>query len=153
MIKSPSQMQGYYNDPERTAAVVKEGWYDTGDIGTLDADGFLIITDRLSRFSKMGGEMVPHGKIEEEIHAVLGHHQAVVVSLTDASKGERLGVLFVSDTLTPDALYQALKDSARLPNLWLPRPDAMIKAEEIPLLPTGKTDLKKARALVIEACT
>jgi len=152
MIKSPSQMQGYYNDPDRTAAVITEGWYDTGDIGTIDPDGFLIITDRLSRFSKMGGEMVPHGKIEDQIHAVLGHHQAVVVSLPDATKGERLGVLFVSDTVTPQALYQALKDTARLPNLWLPRPDALIKAEDIPLLPTGKTDLKKARSLVIEAC-
>jgi acyl-[acyl-carrier-protein]-phospholipid O-acyltransferase/long-chain-fatty-acid--[acyl-carrier-protein] ligase len=89
-------MQGYYNDPDRTAAVIKEGWYDTGDIGTIDPDGFLIITDRLSRFSKLGGARVPHGKIEDQIHAVLGHHQAVVVSLPDASKGERLGVLFVS---------------------------------------------------------
>jgi hypothetical protein len=61
-------------------------------------------------------------------------------------------VLFVSDAFTPEALYQALKDTARLPNLWLPRPDALIKAEEIPMLPTGKTDLKKARALVMDAC-
>ncbi len=149
MIKSPAQMQGYYNDPERTSAVIKGGWYDTGDIGTRDADGFLIITDRLSRFSKLGGEMVPHGKIEEEIHTLLGHHQAVVVSLPDAIKGERLGVLFVSDTQTPDMLYHALKDRGRLPNLWLPKPDAMVRGDEIPLLSTGKTDLKKARALVM----
>ncbi len=149
MIKSPAQMQGYYNAPERTAAVMKGGWYDTGDIGTIDPEGFLMITDRLSRFSKLGGEMVPHGKIEEEIHTLLGHHQAVVVSLPDANKGERLGVLFVSDTQTPDMLYQALKDRSRLPNLWLPKPDAMVRGDEIPLLPTGKIDLKKVRALVM----
>jgi acyl-[acyl-carrier-protein]-phospholipid O-acyltransferase/long-chain-fatty-acid--[acyl-carrier-protein] ligase len=148
-IKSPSQMQGYYNDPDRTASVMKDGWYDTGDIGKLDPDGFLIITDRLSRFSKMGGEMVPHGKIEEEIHAVLGDHQAVVVSLPDASKGERLGVLFVSETLTPETLYEALKKTGRLPNLWLPRPDAMVKTDTIPLLSTGKMDLRTARGMVV----
>ncbi|MFM7630991.1 MAG: MFS transporter [Alphaproteobacteria bacterium] len=150
-IKSPAQMQGYYNDPERTAAVMKDGWYDTGDIGKIDPDGFLIITDRLSRFSKIGGEMVPHGKIEEAIHDLLGHHQAVVVSLPDANKGERLGVLFVSDDVTPEGLYQALKDRDRLPNLWLPRADAMVRGDEIPLLSTGKTDLKKARAMVLAA--
>jgi acyl-[acyl-carrier-protein]-phospholipid O-acyltransferase/long-chain-fatty-acid--[acyl-carrier-protein] ligase len=150
-IKSPSQMQGYYNDPDRTAAVMKDGWYDTGDIGKLDPDGFLIITDRLSRFSKMGGEMVPHGKIEEEIHAVLGDHQAVVISLPDASKGERLGVLFVSETLTPETLYEALKNTGRLPNLWLPRPDAMVKTDTIPLLSTGKMDLRTARALIVKS--
>ena len=65
-------MQGYLNRPEKTAEVLKDGWYTTGDLATLDSDGFLTITDRLSRFSKIGGEMVPHVKVEEALQRSAG---------------------------------------------------------------------------------
>ncbi len=60
LLKGPSMMAGYLNQPDRTAEVLRDGWYVTGDIATMDEDGFITITDRLSRFSKIGGEMVPH---------------------------------------------------------------------------------------------
>jgi acyl-[acyl-carrier-protein]-phospholipid O-acyltransferase/long-chain-fatty-acid--[acyl-carrier-protein] ligase len=63
-VRGPNVMVGYLNRPEKTAEVLKDGWYNTGDIATVDEDGFLRVTDRLSRFSKIGGEMVPHIKIE-----------------------------------------------------------------------------------------
>ncbi len=72
LIKGPNIMQGYLNRPEKTAEVLKDGWYTTGDLATLDSDGFLTITDRLSRFSKIGGEMVPHVKVEEALQRSAG---------------------------------------------------------------------------------
>ena len=70
LVKGPNVMQGYLDKPEKTAEVLRDGWYTTGDIAAEDEDGFLTITDRLSRFSKIGGEMVPHIKIEESLHEV-----------------------------------------------------------------------------------
>ncbi len=71
-VKGPQVMVGYLNRPEATAAVIRDGWYTTGDIGLVDADGFLKITDRISRFSKIAGEMVPHLKIESAIVEITG---------------------------------------------------------------------------------
>src|SRR5678816_2873969 len=67
LVKGPNLMAGYLNQPERTAEVMRDGWYVTGDIASIDEDGFIFITDRLSRFSKIGGEMVPHLKVEEAV--------------------------------------------------------------------------------------
>ena len=72
VVKGPQVMAGYLNRPEATAKVLKDGWYTTGDLGYVDADGFLKITDRLSRFSKMAGEMVPHGAVEAAIREATG---------------------------------------------------------------------------------
>ena len=72
LVRGPNVMQGYLGKPEKTAEVLRDGWYVTGDIASLDEDGFLEITDRLSRFSKIGGEMVPHIKIEEKLHELAG---------------------------------------------------------------------------------
>lgn len=142
-IQSAAVMQGYWGQPDLTATVVREGWYDTGDIGYVDNDGFIHITDRLARFSKIGGEMVPHGKVEAAIDAILGDRCSVVLSLPDAKKGERLGVLYVSDALEPAELADRLQQSG-LPSLWIPRRDAMARVAELPLLATGKVDLRTA---------
>src|SRR5208283_1977289 len=72
LVRGPNVMLGYLNRQEKTAEVLRDGWYNTGDIATVDEDGFLRITDRLSRFSKIGGEMVPHIKVEEKLHELLG---------------------------------------------------------------------------------
>ena len=71
LVYGPNVMQGYLDRAEATAEVIKDGWYVTGDLAKLDEDGFITITDRLSRFSKIAGEMVPHQRIEEEIQSVL----------------------------------------------------------------------------------
>jgi acyl-[acyl-carrier-protein]-phospholipid O-acyltransferase/long-chain-fatty-acid--[acyl-carrier-protein] ligase len=146
LIKSPAQMRGYIGDAETTAAAHQDGWYITGDIVKLDADGFIHITDRLSRFSKIGGEMVPHGKIEDTIERILGEKAAVVVSLSDAQKGERLCVLLASTALSPAELVSKLKESD-MPNLWLPRAEMIFVIEALPLLSTGKIDLRGCKEI------
>ncbi len=123
MVRGPNVMKGYLNQPEKTAQVLKDGWYTTGDIAAMDEDGFITITDRLSRFSKIGGEMVPHIKIEGKtpgtIRSVEKHF--VVTAVPDEKKGERLVVLH---TLTPEEVSPLIEQlsSSGLPNLWLPAP-------------------------------
>jgi acyl-[acyl-carrier-protein]-phospholipid O-acyltransferase / long-chain-fatty-acid--[acyl-carrier-protein] ligase len=143
-------MSGYLNAPERTAEVVRDGWYVTGDIARLDEDGFIFITDRLSRFSKIGGEMVPHTKIEDAINEILGEPACAVTAVPDVSKGERLIAFYTRPDLAPDALCERLSQTS-LPKLWIPKRDNLIQIDAIPTLGTGKTDLKllKRRAMEI----
>jgi acyl-[acyl-carrier-protein]-phospholipid O-acyltransferase/long-chain-fatty-acid--[acyl-carrier-protein] ligase len=114
----------------------------------MDEDGFIFITDRLSRFSKIGGEMVPHIKIEERLHelANVSIQTFAVTSLPDEKKGEKLMVLH---TLSESALAEVLEKlaSTDLPNLWKPKKDQFIAVPAIPILGTGKTDLRKVRDL------
>jgi acyl-[acyl-carrier-protein]-phospholipid O-acyltransferase/long-chain-fatty-acid--[acyl-carrier-protein] ligase len=147
-------MQGYLDRPEQTAAVLRDGWYDTGDIAALDEDGFLRITDRLSRFSKIGGEMVPHIKVEETLHDLAESAEQVfaVTALPDDRKGERLVVLH---TLPETALVRCLArlGAADLPALWKPRPDQFLRVPAFPYLGTGKLDLRRLRQMAAEAAS
>jgi len=150
-VRGPNVMQGYLNRPEKTAEVLREGWYNTGDVATMDEDGFLRITDRLSRFSKIGGEMVPHIKVEETLQDLAGatEQSFVVTSVPDEKKGERLIVLH---TLSEDKLEAALERLSKsdLPALWRPRRDQFVRVERLPYLGTGKIDLRKTRELALE---
>ena len=94
---------------KRRREVLRDGWYVTGDIAAIDEDGFLQITDRLSRFSKIGGEMVPHIKVEEKLHELAGATEQtfVVAGVPDEKKGERLVVLH---KLTDEQLRRAWKN-------------------------------------------
>lgn len=151
LVKGPNVMQGYLGKPEKTAEVLQDGWYVTGDIASEDEDGFLTITDRLSRFSKIGGEMVPHVKVEERLHELVGatERKFVVTSVPDDKKGERLVVLHI---LRPDELKIVLDQlpHSGLPNLWTPRPNQFFTVEELPHLGTGKLDLRRIRELALE---
>jgi len=151
LVRGPNVMQGYLNRPEKTAEVLRDGWYNTGDIATVDEDGFLRITDRLSRFSKIGGEMVPHIKVEEKLQELAGaaEQMFVVTAIPDEKKGERLIVLH---TLAEEKLEECLKQFAKsdLPALWRPRADQFVRIETLPYLGTGKLDLRKARELALE---
>jgi acyl-[acyl-carrier-protein]-phospholipid O-acyltransferase/long-chain-fatty-acid--[acyl-carrier-protein] ligase len=151
LVRGPNVMQGYLGKPEKTAEVLREGWYATGDIGALDEDGFLTITDRLSRFSKIGGEMVPHVKVEETLHeaAELTEQSFVVAGVPDRSKGERLVVLHtLADEQLPE-IYEKFSHLG-LPNLWVPRLNQFFRIDAIPVLGTGKLDLRKIRSLAME---
>jgi acyl-[acyl-carrier-protein]-phospholipid O-acyltransferase/long-chain-fatty-acid--[acyl-carrier-protein] ligase len=153
-VKGPNVMKGYLNNLEKTQEVIKEGWYTTGDVAQMDKDGFIIITDRLSRFSKIAGEMVPHIKIEEAIHQALGSTEqvAVVTSVPDERKGEKIIVLHTVD-IDQSKLIDQLKGLG-LPNLWIPDKEMFFKIDAIPLLGTGKLDLggikQKAKKIVRE---
>ncbi len=148
LVRGPNVMQGYLNKPEKTAEVLKDGWYNTGDIATIDEDGFVRITDRMSRFSKIGGEMVPHIKIEEKLQEIASAPEQVfvVTAVPDERKGERLIVLH---TLGEDALKECLARFAEtdLPALWKPRPDQFRRIEAMPYLGTGKLDLRRVKEL------
>jgi acyl-[acyl-carrier-protein]-phospholipid O-acyltransferase/long-chain-fatty-acid--[acyl-carrier-protein] ligase len=139
------------NQPEKTAAVLQDGWYNTGDIAMLDEDGFLRVTDRLSRFSKIGGEMVPHIKVEEKLHELAGATEQtfVVTGVPDEKKGERLVVLH---KLPADKLQPCLDKLAQsdLPNLWKPRAESFFHIEALPYLGTGKLDLRKVKELATQ---
>ena len=148
LVRGPNIMQGYLGQPQKTAEVLRDGWYVTGDVATLDEDGFVQITDRLSRFSKIGGEMVPHLKIEEKLHELAGvtEQTFVVTSAPDEKKGERLVVLHK----LPEAALQACLDKlaqSDLPNLWRPRAESFIRVENFPMLGTGKLDLRGVKTL------
>ena len=132
-------------------AVRQDGWYVTGDIAMIDEDGFIAIRDRLSRFSKIAGEMVPHVMIEEEIHKILGAPDQVcaVTAIPDHKKGERLVVLH---TLPGEKLQPVLDKlpQAGLPNLWVPRTNQFFRVESLPHLGTGKLDLRKVREMAAQ---
>jgi len=148
LVRGPNVMQGYLGQPQKTADVLRDGWYLTGDVAVLDEDGFLQITDRLSRFSKIGGEMVPHVKVEEKLHELAGATEQtfVVTGLPDEKKGERLVVLH---KLADGPLATCLEKLAQsdLPNLWKPRADQFFHVDAFPLLGTGKLDLRKVREM------
>jgi len=145
-IRGPNVMQGYLDRPDLSADVLRDGWYCTGDIARLDEEGFITITGRESRFSKIGGEMVPHVTIEEKLNELLGAEDgdllAVVAAVPDAKKGERLVVLHLPIRIEPAEVCRRMAE-AGLPNLWIPSPEAFAEIEEIPVLGTGKLDLKR----------
>ena len=147
LVSGPNRMRGYLDDPELTATVFHDEWYATGDIATIDADGFIRITDRLSRFSKIAGEMVPHMKVEEEIQALLEEgHTATVVSVPDESRGERLIAFYSDPILTPAALWEKLTATS-LPRLWIPKREDLRPMESIPSLGSGKVDIQTLKKM------
>lgn len=150
LVKGPNVMKGYLNNTEKTAEVIKDGWYITGDIAIIDEDGFIAITDRLSRFSKIGGEMVPHIKIEEEIQSIVSCEDrfCFVTSVSDDKKGERLVVLYKEDC-NIDEIWEELSAKG-IPKLWIPKKENFYKVDEFPMLGSGKTDFKRIKELAKE---
>ncbi len=151
-IAGPNIMKGYLNRPDRTAKAMDGEWYISGDIGVLDEDGFLTITDRLARFSKIGGEMVPHGVIEEKLHEAAGASERLfaVTAVTDPRRGERIVVVHTAETEELPGVLEKLQ-AMGLPNLFIPRKDDFVKVAELPILGTGKTDLKAVRDTAVAA--
>lgn len=148
-IRGPNVMEGYLDQPELTAEVMHDGWYRTGDVGFLDSDGFIHITGRMSRFSKIGGEMVPHIQIEETLTSLVGLNEdgsmrVAVTAVPDPKRGERLVVLHTQLPFSKQELLQKIS-RAGLPNLYLPGEDSYVQVDAIPVLGSGKLDLKAMR--------
>lgn len=152
LIKGPNVMQGYLGQPEKTSQVLQNGWYNTGDIATIDEDGFVTITDRLSRFSKIGGEMVGHLAVEDICMRDLGtgDQMVAVTSVPDPKKGEELVVLYVAGRVDGDLLHRKVSDS-NLPNLCKPKRDRFLPVEAIPTLGSGKLDVMRLKQLAMAA--
>ena len=151
LLNGPNRMMGYFGDPEKTQEALRDGWYVTGDIACIDEAGFIRITDRLSRFSKIAGEMVPHMKVEEQIQALLdANHTCAVTSVPDDTRGERLVAFYTDPLVTPADLWERLCRT-ELPRLWLPKRDDLRFVEQIPTLGTGKVDLRAVRKLAVGA--
>jgi acyl-[acyl-carrier-protein]-phospholipid O-acyltransferase/long-chain-fatty-acid--[acyl-carrier-protein] ligase len=146
LVKGPNVMKGYLGRPEKTAEVLLDGWYVTGDIATMEDDGFLTITDRLTRFSKIGGEMVPHIKIEEQLHEFADHPEQVfaVAAVPDDKKGERIVVLHTLPEKELGAVLEKFQQCA-LPALWKPKSNQFFHVEALPYLGTGKIDLRAVK--------
>ncbi|MBA3650335.1 MAG: AMP-binding protein [Chthoniobacterales bacterium] len=151
-LRGPNIFEGYLNDPARTAEVLEDGWLKTGDLGRFDEDGFLFIEGRLSRFSKIGGEMVPHETVEQKILVALqlgneGERTLAVTSVIDAQKGEALVLL--STIEIDQAQLRTQLHEAGVPNLWIPK--IIQRVEQIPVLATGKLDLRGCSEIAASA--
>ncbi|VGO12976.1 Bifunctional protein Aas [Pontiella desulfatans] len=149
LIKGPNVMQGYLNQPQKTAEALLDGWYNTGDLARMDPQGFVHISGRRSRFSKIGGEMVPHGAVEEALQQAAETEEpcVAVVGIEDERKGEQLAVCCTALAGDPENLIAKLRN-LNLPNLWIPRPANFFPVPEIPLLGTGKLDLCALKTFV-----
>lgn len=152
LFRGANVFGGYLDDPEKTKAAFRDGWFVTGDLGRFDEEGFLFIEGRLSRFSKIGAEMVPHGTIEQKLVEVFDVDQneayvLVVMGVPDPAKGESLVVLTTME-LNPSDVRERLL-AAGFAALWVPR--LVHRVEKIPVLGTGKLDLKECRRLALEA--
>src|SRR5262249_30375775 len=144
LVMGPNVMKGYLGEPQKTAEVIRDGWYVTGDIAKIDKHGFIEITGRLSRFSKIDGEMVPHLNIEDamQLKASGGNQEEVVVAVTaipDEKKGERLVVVHKPMHKTPAEICDHLKKLG-FPNLWIPDAYSFVEVDQIPVLGSGKLD-------------
>ena len=151
LVKGPNVMTGYLGRDDLTAKAMRDGWYITGDLAMVDDDGFLTITDRLSRFSKVGGEMVPHGKVEEALQQAAGADAQVfaVTGVPDERKGEQLAVLHtLEESRIPEILAKLTANG--LPNLFMPPRGNFVKVETLPVLGTGKMDLRRLKQIAME---
>ncbi len=148
LLKGPNVFGGYLDDPERTAEVMQDDWFITGDLARFDKDGFLFIEGRLSRFSKIAGEMVPHGTIEQaliEAFDLMDSDEPMLAigARPDEAKGEALILLSAIDIDLSDV--KAKLSAAGYSNLWMPK--VIKRVEKIPTLATGKLDLRSIREL------
>lgn len=153
-IRGPNVMVGYLDQQELTQKVMHDEWYRTGDVAKLDPDGFIEITGRLSRFSKIAGEMVPHIQVEEVLAELIGIDEegtlrVAVTGIPDEKRGERLIVLHTKIDKSVDELINGL-NHAGLPNIYMPSADSFAEVEEIPMLGSGKLDLKGIRDVALE---
>lgn len=151
LVKGPNVMVGYLGREELTAAAIRDEWYITGDLATIDEEGFITITDRLSRFSKMGGEMIPHGLVEEALQRAGGFDTQVfaVTGVPDERRGEQLAVLHtIDEAAIPEILAKASAEG--LPNLFVPSRSHFVKVDTLPVLGTGKLDLRRVRQTAVE---
>jgi acyl-[acyl-carrier-protein]-phospholipid O-acyltransferase/long-chain-fatty-acid--[acyl-carrier-protein] ligase len=150
LVRGPSVMKGYLHRPDLTAEVVRGDWYVTGDLATIDSDNFITITGRISRFSKIGGEMVPHLRVEAAVREVLdADDQGIALAVTavqDPVRGERIVVLHTGLAIAAAELCRRMV-ARGIPPLWIPSPDSFRQVPSIPELGTGKLDMLRLKEM------
>lgn len=150
-VNGPQIMKGYYNKPQITANVLQNGWYFTGDIGCVDEDGFVYLTDRESRFAKVGPEMVPLILVEAALRAAAGCDELsiAVCAIPDPTKGEKVVVLYTVDTINPGELTKKLTADG-MHTLWIPKvSDFHHVTEPFAQTASGKLDLKAIKKIAL----
>ena len=160
-FKGANVFNGYIGRPELNKEIIRDGWFKTGDIGQMDFNGFLTLGGRLSRFSKIGGEMVPHEGVELAISESFGLSaedgvQIAIAGVTDKQKGEALVLLSAmpqhQESIQANEILQDIRTMLAdkgMPTLWAPK--YLVPVEAIPVLPTGKLDLRGCKLLAEEA--
>jgi acyl-[acyl-carrier-protein]-phospholipid O-acyltransferase/long-chain-fatty-acid--[acyl-carrier-protein] ligase len=153
-VTGPNVMKGYLHREKETGEVLRDGWYKTGDVALIDEDGFIKITGRVSRFSKIAGEMVPHITIEEAINKSVGASEdegpkCAVTAVPDPKRGERLIVIHTRLEKTPEEIGKALQEQG-FGNLFIPDPDSFLEVKELPVLGSGKLDLKGVKQVALD---
>jgi acyl-[acyl-carrier-protein]-phospholipid O-acyltransferase/long-chain-fatty-acid--[acyl-carrier-protein] ligase len=148
LVRGPNVMKGYLDEPAKTAEALKDGWYVTGDIAVIDSEGYVTLVGRLSRFTKIAGEMVSHVAVEDKLNEAAGASEQtfVVTGVPDEARGERLVVLYSGWDGELDALIEKVR-ALGLPRLWTPSKQDFHKVDAIPALGTGKLDLKGVNEL------
>ena len=151
-VRGPNIMKGYLNADANAKFQALDGWYDTGDIVSVDAEGFISIRGRMKRFAKISGEMVSLTAVEDALAGAFPHYglrcATAVVTRPDADKGEALICCTNEPRLTAAEIREAIKAKG-LSNLCVPREIFVVK--EIPKLGTGKTNHRELQALVQSA--
>jgi len=154
VVRAPWFTKGYYKDPEKTEELWHGGWLHTGDVGYMDQEGYIQITDRLKDVIKTGGEWVSSLDLENAISLHGAVQEAAAIGIPDAKWGERPMLLVVltpefrGDGITPDVLKAHMKvcaDQGKIPRYAIP--DQYIITDEIPKTSVGKTDKKVIRTL------
>jgi acyl-[acyl-carrier-protein]-phospholipid O-acyltransferase/long-chain-fatty-acid--[acyl-carrier-protein] ligase len=146
LVSGDAVMKGYYGDLEETSMRIRHGWYDTGDMGFVDEDGFLWHAGRLKRFVKIGGEMVSLVKVEDVLERLLpADVSCCVVDIPDVRKGAKI-VAAVTKAVDERMLLQRM--AGHLPNISLPR--QMVVIEELPKMGSGKIDFRRVAEMVRE---
>jgi acyl-[acyl-carrier-protein]-phospholipid O-acyltransferase/long-chain-fatty-acid--[acyl-carrier-protein] ligase len=144
MVKGELVMKGYLDDFEETSMRIRHGWYDTGDMGCLDRDGFLWHSGRLKRFIKIGGEMVSMVKVEDVLQKLLTNNVSCsVVEVPDALKGAKI-VAAVTQNVDEKKILKQMAE--QLPNIALPKQFVVI--EDLPKMGSGKIDFRSVTEMV-----
>jgi acyl-[acyl-carrier-protein]-phospholipid O-acyltransferase/long-chain-fatty-acid--[acyl-carrier-protein] ligase len=155
LMTGANVMRGYLHKPDLTSQVILDGWYVTGDMAKLDADGYVTLTGRLSRFAKVGGEMVPLERIEDALHEVLETSERVcaVTCVPDDARGERVIVLYLRENLIQFNIevrpWCGRLNDLGMPNLWTPSERDFFAVSELPVLGSGKVNLKAIKDLAL----
>ncbi len=144
LVKGPSVMNGYFDDFEATSLHIRHGWYDTGDMGYMDSDGYLWHVGRLRRFLKIGGEMVSLVRVEDVLEKLLPPDcSCCVVEVPDARRGARI-VAAVTAQVDERAVVAQMADS--LPKIAIPKQFVVLPA--LPEMGSGKLDFRRITEMV-----